>query len=243
MFFKPKDNTVTVIIAAAGSGTRMGGVYKPLEMLCGKPVISYSLELFEQNPMVKQIIIASREDKIPALKELCKSCGFTKVKNVIPGGKDRQDSVEKAFCEAFKTKEDVTKLIAIHDAARPLLTKEDLQSVFELAYVSGGATCATRVRDTVKKATPTGFIESEVDRTDLWLMQTPQVFDTDIYHTALGVAKKQDFKVTDDCALVTNAGFKVSLCETRSTNIKLTYAEDMFLAQAILEKRSRGEAE
>ncbi len=217
----------------------MGGVYKPLELLCGKPVISYSLELFEQNPLVKQIIIAAREDKIMPLKELCQNSGFSKVKSIIPGGKDRQDSVEKAFLEAFKTPDDVTKLIAIHDAARPLLTEESLNKVFETAYSCGGAACATRVRDTVKKATPYSFIEEEVDRTDLWLMQTPQVFDTDIYHTSLGMAKKDNLKVTDDCALVTNAGFKVVLCETESSNIKLTYAEDMFLAEAILEKRTK----
>ncbi len=236
---KVKINSVTVLLAAAGSGTRMGGVYKPLEMLCNKPVISYSLQLFQDCPMVKKVVIAAREDKINDLRVLCDKSNFSKVTSIIPGGKDRQNSVEKSFNEAFKTPSDVTKLVAIHDAARPLLTQKALVDVFDTAFAFGASACAARVRDTVNRTNPSAVITEQVERNDLWLMQTPQVFDTDIYHTAIGASKKSGIKVTDDCGLVTSLGFKVVLCPTDSSNIKLTYPEDMFLAEAIIEKRMR----
>lgn len=236
-----KDQSVTVLVAAAGSGARMGGVYKPLEMLCGKPVICYSLELFEKNPRVKSVVIAARKDKTEEIKELCEKYGYTKVKDTVCGGKDRQESVKNAFCAAFQVPEDITKLVAVHDAARPLVTSEELCRVFDTAYTFGASSCACRVRDSVKRTDIADVITEDVDRENLWLMQTPQVFDTDIYHTALSNAQKLGISATDDCAVVTAAGFKVVLCETSSANIKLTYPEDMFLAGAILQKRETGE--
>lgn len=241
MFGKSYNSSVTVIIAAGGSGARMGGVYKPLEKLNGKEVISYSLELFEKCPMVKKIVIAARPDKIDDLKRLCEHSGFSKVSDIISGGVERQDSVEQAFLAAFKVPEDLTRLVAIHDAARPLLTYDSMLEVFETALKYGGAALASRVRDTVKKTDLANVVCDQVDRTDLWLIQTPQVFDSDIYHTALGNAKKNGLKVTDDCALVTAAGFKVVLCENDPMNIKLTYLEDILLASAIISLRENRE--
>ena len=137
--------------------------------------------------------------------------------------------------------EDITKLVAVHDAARPLVTSEELCRVFDTAYTFGASSCACRVRDSVKRTDIADVITEDVDRENLWLMQTPQVFDTDIYHTALSNAQKLGISATDDCAVVTAAGFKVVLCETSSANIKLTYPEDMFLAGAILRRRETGE--
>lgn len=234
-----KDKCVTVLVAAAGSGARMGGVYKPLELLCEKPVICYSLELFEKNPCVKSVVISAREDKTEDIKELCAKYGYTKVKSVVRGGKDRQESVKNAFNAAFRVPDDITKLVAVHDAARPLVTNEELCCVFDNAYTFGASSCACRVRDSVKRTDAADIITEDVERENLWLMQTPQVFDTDIYHTALSVAEKENIRATDDCALVTSAGFKVMLSETSSANIKLTYPEDMFLAEAVVEKRKQ----
>ena len=234
-----KDKSVTVLVAAAGSGARMGGVYKPLEMLCGKPVICYSLELFEKNTCVKSVVISAREDKTKEIEALCEKYGYTKVKSVVCGGKDRQESVKNAFNAAFRVPEDITNLVAVHDAARPLVTQQELCRVFDNAYTFGASSCACRVRDSVKRTDDADTVNEDVERENLWLMQTPQVFDTDIYHTALSFAEKENIRATDDCALVTSAGFKVVLSETPSTNIKLTYPEDMFLAEAIIEKRNQ----
>lgn len=237
-----KNESVTVIIPAAGSGLRMGGVYKPLEMLCGKPIIWYSLGVFQESPYVKSIVIAAREDKINELHALVLENDFTKVSGIIAGGKDRQESVEKAFRYAFSSAEKITPLVAVHDAARPLITAEDIMRAFTLASKSKSAVCAQRVRDTVKKTNDKNLVTKSVDREGLWLIQTPQVFDTDLFHTALSVAKTTGFRATDDSSLVIDAGFKVMLCETPSYNIKITYDEDVALAQAILMSRSKKES-
>ena len=233
-----KEGCVTVLIPAAGSGARMGGAYKPLEMLCGREVLAYSLETFQNCPMVKKVVIAARSDKTDDVKKLCKEYGFDKVTAVVEGGTDRQSSVENAFKAAFRVPEDITRLVAVHDAARPLLTSEEAGRVFETAYKYGGAVCASRVRDTVKRADSADVVCEGVDREGLWLMQTPQVFDTDIYHTALALAKQNGVSATDDCTLVADAGFKVVISQTGATNLKITYPEDMLLAEAIIKSRN-----
>ncbi len=243
MFSKNKLGCVTVIIPAAGSGSRMGGIYKPLEALCGKPMLCYSLEVFQKSDYVKNIIIAARDDMISAVYNLCRDYGFTKVKSVIAGGKNRQDSVKLAFMEAFKVKEDVTKLVAIHDAARPLITQKDAEKAFDTALKHGSAVCAAKVRDTVKRADVADKATESVDRNGLWLVQTPQVFDTDIYHTSLGVADKNGTVATDDGSLVQEAGFVVLFSETDTSNIKVTYPEDVALAEAVIKYRIESESE
>lgn len=232
---------VTVIIAAAGSGQRMGGVYKPLELLLGKPVICYSLDVFQSIERVKNIVICARQDKIQDIENLCRSYSYTKVLAVVSGGNTRQDSVKNAFKAAFSSSDRITKFVCIHDAARPLITKQDVENVFDFACRKGCAVCASKVRDTVKKTDKNDISKESVDRNRLWLVQTPQVFDTDIYHTSLCYAEKSTGEFTDDSSIVNAAGFKTIMCPTPSYNIKITYPEDMCLAQAILQKR-QGEA-
>ncbi len=215
----------------------MGGVYKPLEGLCGKPMLCYSLDVFQKSDYVKSIVIAAREDMISVVNNLCLDYGFSKVKNVVVGGKNRQDSVKLAFKEAYKVKEDVTKLVAIHDAARPLITRKDAEKAFDMALKHGSAVCASKVRDTVKRADLADKVTESLERDGLWLVQTPQVFDTDIYHTSLGIAQKNKTQATDDGTLVQEAGFDVLFSETNSSNIKVTYPEDMILAEAVIKYR------
>lgn len=231
-----KKGYVGVIIPAAGSGNRMGGVYKPLEKLCGKEMLSYSLEVFEKCNEVSFVVISAREDKINDVKSLCSRNGFTKVKKVIAGGKDRQDSVENAFMCGLFDDETVTH-VAVHDAARPLFTDEMAHKVFEEAANKTNAVCACRVRDTVKRTDDDSCVTDSVDRDNLWLIQTPQVFEKDMYGSALNKAKKDGFIATDDSSLVSMMGVKVNLCETPSHNIKITYPEDTFLAEAIIKRR------
>ncbi len=237
-----KQSSVTVIIPAAGSGARMGGVYKPLEILCGLEIICYSLRLFQNSKYVSNIVISAREDKVEEIKDLCVRQGFDKVSSVVCGGKTRQESVENAMKAAFPSVEKITKFVCVHDAARPLLTELELESVLKKAFKYGSGVCACKVRDTVKRAGKNDVVSDNVDRENLWLIQTPQVFDTDIFHTALCFAKKNNSVFTDESSLVTDAGFKAFLCETSSANIKITYPEDVFLAEAIIAKRERDES-
>ena len=227
---------IGVIIPAAGSGSRMGGVYKPLEKLCGKEIIRYSFETFEKCDEVAFVVVSAREDKIGDIKQLCDDYGFKKVKSVVAGGKDRQDSVENAFNSPLFSDETVTH-VAIHDAARPLFDLKMAQKAFAQALEKGSAVCASRVRDTVKRTDDEDVVSDAVDRENLWLIQTPQIFEKRMYESALKKAKKDGFVATDDSSLVAADNKKVYLCDTPSYNIKITYPEDVFLAEAVIEKR------
>lgn len=224
---------IGVIIPAGGSGTRMGGVYKPLEELCLKPMLFYSLDTFQKCDEVAFIVIAAREDKIRDIERICNIGGYTKVKKVVAGGNERQESVENAFnCGLFEN--DSVSHVAVHDAARPLFTPDMAMKVFDMALEKGNAVCACRVRDTVKRTDERNVVKDGVDRDGLWLVQTPQVFEKKMYSDALEKAKKEGVVATDDSSLVIANGVEVNLCETPSYNIKITYPEDKFLAEAIL---------
>lgn len=232
---------VSVIIAAAGSGSRMGGIYKPMLPICDKKAILYSLEVFQKSPYVSKIAVSAKKESFDEIYDLAKSSGITKLACLCEGGDTRQQSVTNAFKTIFAKKEDITPFIAIHDAARPLITQNQIENAFLCAFKYGSAVCASRVRDTIKRTNDQAFITQSVDRNNLWQIQTPQIFDTDIFHTALSFALKNKFEATDESSLLENAGFNVKLFECSSQNIKITYPEDVMLAQAILENKKNTE--
>ena len=234
---RDKKNSFTVILAGAGSGTRMGGVSKPLIPICDKPAIYYSLSVFSSFEEVTRIIICAKKEDIPLYENLVKKYSFTKVCGIIEGGESRQETVSKAFRHAFSEK--ITDFVAIHDAARPLITKEEVQNAINDAKKYGCAVCACVCRDTVKRSGKSGFINESVDRTGLYLVQTPQIFSFEIYSTSLALAEKNGISATDDSSLVQDAGFSIKLCETSAHNIKLTYPEDTALAQMIIKSRKQ----
>ena len=231
-----KKDKIGVIIPAGGSGSRMGGVYKPLEMLCGKPMLCYSLETFENCDDVDFVVVSAKDDKISEIEKLCREYSFSKVKVVVKGGADRQKSVENAFrCGLFD--DEKIGYVAIHDAARPMFDENMAEKVFAMAKKMGNAVCACKVRDTIKKTDDNNVVCGDVDRDSLWLIQTPQVFDKKLYEKALDYANEIGFVATDDSSLVKNLGEKVYLCETPSYNFKVTYPEDIFMAEAVLKHR------
>ncbi|MBE6689049.1 MAG: 2-C-methyl-D-erythritol 4-phosphate cytidylyltransferase [Ruminococcaceae bacterium] len=221
------------IITAAGNGSRMGNVAKQLMELAGHPVIYYSLRAFEQSVNVDEIIIVTREEDISAIQDIVGKYGFQKVKHIVTGGSTRDESVKNGFEKIGGN----IKYVAIHDAARPLITTEKIDAVFRQAYRYGSACAAGRINDTVKRADSKGFIEKTVPRDGLYGAQTPQIFACDIYRTALSLHLKNKTAVTDDCSMVENAGFKIMLCELGIPNLKLTVPHDCQTIEAILEKR------
>lgn len=228
----------TVLIAAAGSGQRMGGVYKPMSVLAGEPVLAYSLKAFQNSGFVKQIVISAPEEKMEELAELGKTSGCTKLRCIVKGGETRADSVANAFRAAFDKKENITPFLAIHDAARPMITTETIDKVFFECTRHGSAVCATKLRDAIKKAGHDNFAVEILDREGIWQMQTPQAFDTDIYHTALATLGKDNISnAHDDASIVMKAGFKCFLVETGFSNFKVTYPEDLELAELIMKSR------
>ena len=232
---KDKKGSVTVILAAAGSGTRLGGVSKPLVDILGKSAIEYSLEVFEKIGDVKRIVISAKEEDIPKYREIVRKGGFTKVCGIIAGGSTRQESVAKAYRFAFS--ECITDFVAIHDAARPLITVDAVQGALADAKKYGTAVCASVCADTVKRASNSLFVTDSVERDGLYLIQTPQIFSYDIYSASLAAAEKSGFQATDDSSLAENAGFKIKLFQTSRENIKITYPGDIAIAEAILRGR------
>ncbi len=232
---RDKKGSVTVIIAAAGSGTRLGGVSKPLVKLCGRYAIEYSLDAFSACPDVTRIIICTKKEEIPVYEKIISEKGYSKVIGVIEGGSTRQESVSLAFKAALGEK--ITDFVAIHDAARPLITREEIEVAIADAKKYGCAVCAALCPDTVKRADKVGFVSESVDRSNLYLLQTPQIFSFEIYSASLALAEKSGFVATDDSSLTENAGFKIKLTQASRNNFKITYPGDIELAELIINSR------
>ena len=217
----------------------MGGVYKPLSMLAGRPLIEYSLMAFEKSAYVKQIIITAPKEHFESIIDCAKKCGCTKLKKLVSGGETRAQSVKNAFTQAFDKKENITPFVAIHDAARPLITTQKIDKCFKECTIYGAAVCATRLRDAIKRAGNDDIATEILDRQGVWQMQTPQCFDTDIYHTCLATLPQDAISnAHDDAAIVMQAGFKVKCVETGFFNFKVTYPEDLELAEALLASKT-----
>ena len=224
---------VTAIIAAAGSGLRMkldGGLSKQFITVGGKPVILRTLETFDACDIIDDIIVVTRHADIETVKKLTSDAKLTKIRSVILGGKTRQESVTAAVAELDRQ----TDFVAIHDGARCIVTDADIRAVVASAMKTGAATAANRVTDTLKEVNDSGVITGTPDREKLWSVQTPQVFQVNLYRSSLANGVKKRLTVTDDCALASAAGFRVNVVETSRTNIKITTPEDLLLVEAIL---------
>lgn len=229
---RPAHPYCSALIAAAGSSQRMEGENKLLLPLGGKPVIAHTLQAMDAAPSINEIIIAAREEDLLRFAELCKTYGITKPVKVITGGKTRTESVLRAAMEANKDAD----LLAVHDGARPFATPELIDSVVEAARVNFAAAPAIPVKDTVKVAID-GVVRETPDRSMLYAVQTPQVFDAQLLRAALQSAVDADVALTDDCSAVERLGKEIYLTEGIEENIKITTPLDMFLAEAILERR------
>lgn len=225
----------SAIIAAAGSGTRMNAdKTKQLLTLSGIPVIVRTLLTFDSSPMIDEIIVAAKSDELDFYEEYRTKYSPKKPLKVVVGGNTRQESVLNAF-EAIS---DESEFVAIHDGARCLITSDQIEKVIRAAYAHGAASAACRVSDTVKKVNVGGFVEETLDRSSLWLAQTPQTFKTELYRAAAYVAKDEGFAATDDNMLVENIKYPVKLVDCGTGNIKLTTKADLAIAEVLLRDRS-----
>ena len=222
----------TAIIAAAGSSTRMGGENKLLHILGGKPVIVHVLQAIDASESVDEIIIATRESDLTVYADLCKSSAIRKPVKIVVGGAAREESVLRAALEADQN----TKFFAVQDGARPFVTPELIDKTVALAKKHYAVAPAVHVHDTIKVARG-GVVESTPDRSTLFAVQTPQVFDAGLLKAALQSAIKDSAKITDDCSAVERIGKAVYLTEGDEENIKLTTPLDFVLADTILERR------
>jgi len=221
----------TAVVPAAGTSERMG-TDKVLLPLGDTPVILRTLQVLEACPEITEIIVATRRDLIVPVGQLCKDAGLSKVHKIIVGGKTRTESVLAGVREAEKKAE----LIAVHDAARPLVTVEIVSRTVHAAKTYGAAAPAVPVKDTVKRAVG-GVVEDTPERSELYAVQTPQVFEHGLLQGALEKAVQDKIRLTDDCAAVERLGMRVKLTEGSYENLKLTTPEDLAAAEAILARR------
>lgn len=221
----------TAVVPAAGSSTRMGED-KILMPLCDVPVLLRTLRALEDCPEIMEIIVVTRADQVVTVGQLCKDAALKKVRKVVVGGATRTDSVLAGVREA----DPKSQLIAIHDAARPLVTAQVVMRAIRAAATYGAAAPAVPVKDTIKVAAG-GTVESTPDRSQLFAVQTPQVFEHGLILGALEKAVADGETLTDDCAAVERLGMAVKLTEGSYENLKLTTPEDAAAAKAILERR------
>lgn len=222
--------TCTAIVPAAGRSVRMGED-KLLLSLGEVPVILRTLRTLESSRYITEIIVAVREEQIVPLGQLCKDAALTKVRKIVIGGETRSASVLAGLREA----DPASELIAVHDGDRPLVTVEIINAAIEKAAERGAAAPAVPVKDTIKRVSD-GKVTETLDRSTLYAVQTPQVFEHGLILGALEKALTEEADITDDCSAVERIGMPVCLTEGSYDNIKLTTPEDLAVAEAILER-------
>lgn len=217
-----------VIVPAAGSASRMEGRDKILTNLAGIPVLARTLRALDSCPLVTEIIVVTREDLIVPVADLCVQCGIQKASKIIRGGDERIHSVTLGVNEVG---EDID-LIAIHDGARPFPSQKLLEEVIQTAAKTGAAAPAIPLIDTIKRAEE-GIVTETVDRSQLWAVQTPQVFEAGLIKAALKQAMDDKAILTDDCSAVERLGMKVTLTAGTRENMKITTPFDLVLGSFI----------
>ena len=226
------DRFTSAIIVAAGNSTRMGyKLSKQLIPLNGHAAIEYTIKAFQKCPLINEIIIVARPSDIEDIAHI--AFEFKKVSAVTAGGAERIDSVKRGIRAADKR----ATHYAIHDGARVLITPEQIEKVVNAAFGCRAASLGTPVTDTVKIVDGEGVILSTPDRSTMWAVQTPQVFERELYRRALDNALENGLTVTDDCSMVEAVGERVRIIRGEYSNIKLTTPVDITIAEALLAKR------
>lgn len=226
----------SAVILCAGSGARFapdGSVTKQNVLIGGIPVAVRTLMVFDSCEIVDELIVVCREDEIGIFEEYRDRYEIKKLTGIVKGGVSRQES-SLAGCDAIDEK---AKYVMIHDGARCLVTPEIIEKTARAAYSGGAAVAAERCRDTVKISGDGSVVESTADRDRIWLAKTPQVFLANMYRAAAYTAKKEGASVTDDASMAERLGFSVTLVDCGSQNLKITYKEDVILAEAIIASR------
>ena len=219
----------SAIIAAAGIGTRLQAE-KPKQFLeiAGKPLIFHTLDRFEKCSSIDEIILVLSSNEIENFKKLAAGYNLTKLKKTVSGGKTRAESV----LSGLKAVDKKSRIIAVHDGARPMVSSNDISRTIEKAKETGAACLTAKVTDTIKKIAG-DKITGTIDRETLRRALTPQCFQIEILREAF---KNIDLSesVTDECFLVEKAGFEIAAVEGSAKNIKITTREDYVLAEMIL---------
>jgi 2-C-methyl-D-erythritol 4-phosphate cytidylyltransferase len=223
---------VTVLIPAAGSGRRMGThLSKQYLEVAGRPILAHTLGLFQDHPKVDQIYVVASPDAVDFCREeIVERYAFSKVVAVVAGGEERQTSVHLGLQACAAADDD---LILVHDGVRPLLTADCIDRLLPVAHRMGACVLAVPVKDTIKEV-EAGVVQSTPDRHRLWQVQTPQAFRAGLLRRAHQQAQRDGFLGTDDAVLVERLGEVVAVVAGDYRNFKITTADDLAIAQALL---------
>ncbi len=225
---------LSAIIVAAGNSQRMG-FDKLFAPLGGRPVVAHTLEVFNGANCVDEIILVGHKDRLSELNDLVRRNSFGKVRQIIPGGLHRQDSVQAGLNLLAPE----VSHVAVHDAARPLVTSIWIERVLAACQAHGSAALAEPVTDTLKRGDENNFVTGGVDREHLYRMQTPQIFYRDLLVRAYQSVAKAKLLITDEVSAIQHLGEKVVLVPNEEFNIKITYPRDLLLAQSFLERKTK----
>ena len=224
----------SAIIVAAGASRRMG-FDKIFAALHGKPVLYWSIAGFQECPDIDEIIIVTRPEKVDEVKRLVAAEKLTKVTSVVEGGAERHLSVWNGL-RAIQA--EGSQYVAIHDAARPLITPKLISACITLAKKNGSACCASPIPDTVKRASHEMLVTDDVERRNLWAMQTPQVFSSALIMQAYASVMARNELVTDEVSAIQRIGKRVALLENDDYNFKITFPRDLPLAEQVIDIRN-----
>lgn len=225
------------IIVAAGSGTRLStGKNKAFVELLGKPLLVYTLETFQKCNVIDTITIVTKEENKAEAENLVETYALSKVKQIINGGKERQDSV---YCglQAIAQYSQPEDYVVIHNSSNIFVRELEIENCITGAHETDAAVVGWRVKDTLKKSSEnngTEYTENTISREGLWQVQTPQVVRYDLALQAFEQAQKEPFYGTDDVQLVERMGTKVKLVECSTENFKITTPKDLELAEKLL---------
>ena len=225
------------IIPAAGTGKRMEGeVSKQYLVLGGVPILVHTLRKFEEAPAIDAVFLVVPAGDVDIIRrDMIDFYGLKKVKKVLPGGRERQDSV-KAGIDSLPEE---TQVVVIHDGVRPFVTADLIVLSVEGARQFGAVSLGVPVKDTVKSVETGGWVEHTMERTKLWLTQTPQAFRREVIQEAYRRAFAEGFYGTDDASLVERMGIRVRMLPGIYENIKITTPGDLDLGAILVKNRER----
>lgn len=233
-----KQNNVGVVIPAAGNSVRMGSpVKKQFLELAGKPIWIHTIEKFHACREVDVIVVAGPAESIDEMKKQANAMNFHKIRAIVGGGQHRQDSVRSAL-EVMRTL--FPDIVLIHDAVRPCISSKLVLNIIETAHVFGAAIPAVQPKETVKISNGSasgGFVDATPNRNTLWLVQTPQGFQSSLLYNAFDRAVRDGFYGTDEASLVERIGVKVKIVPGSYENVKITTPEDVQYAEFLLQNR------
>lgn len=226
----PKDKSVAVVVVAGGLGARMNApIPKQFLILKGKPVVQWSLECFDRTPDVAQLILVLPEEWIDEGRDKLVNFNPQRPFKIVSGGIRRQDSV----LAGLKAVDGNTGWVAVHDGARPGITPELISRAIKKAFVAGNSVCVMPSNDTLIRVVD-GVMVAPVDRSEIYRVQTPQIFQCEVLLEALTYAEKNGLTATDEASIVCEIGHKINLVEGSEGNVKITRPEDLDLLTALL---------